>query len=226
MERAPVDWGTLEERLVEPAEPIAGPSPRSLASARPAAWVLLCGLVALTVIAAGALLMSAAPEGAASLPGPASPGSAASVAADPALLVVDIEGAVRRPGLYRLAAGSRVADAIAAAGGYAADVDAAAARAALNLADPLQDGLKVLVPTRGQATPPVVASAGGTSRIDLNRATQAELEALPGIGPATAAKIIASRQQRPFQRIDELRSRKLVGASVYEQVQDLVTIGG
>ena len=226
MERAPVDWAAMDERLTERVEPRTGPHPLGLVSVRPATWVLLCGLIALTVIAAGALLASAAPGGDLSLPGPEPSGSTTSVTAEPTQLVVDVEGAVRRPGLYRLAGGSRVADAIAAAGGYAADVDATGAPVALNLADPLQDGLKILVPARGQPTPPAASAAHGPSRIDLNHATQAELEALPGIGPATAAKIIASRQGKPFQKIDELRSRKLVGASVYAQIQSLVTIGG
>ena len=109
---------------------------------------------------------------------------------------------------------------------FAPDVDAAAAHTALNLADPLQDGLKVVVPARGQAGPPMASNQGRAPRVDLNRATQAELEALPGIGPSTAAKIIASRQERPFQKIDELRSRKLIGASLYEKIRDLLTIGG
>jgi competence protein ComEA len=142
----------------------------------------------------------------------------------PALVLVDVEGAVRRPGLVRLPSGSRVADAVAAAGGYSGAVDAAAASSELDLADVLQDGAKVLVPQRGPAGGAASAASPHAGKVDLNRATAEELDALPGIGPVTAAKIIASRQHQPFRRVDDLQTRKLVGAATFAKLQALVTV--
>ena len=68
--------------------------------------------------------------------------------------------------------------------------------------------------------------ASGGGRLDLNAATQAELEALPGIGPVTATRILEARGQAPFAAVDELRSRGLVGESVFGKLRDLVTVGG
>jgi competence protein ComEA len=145
-------------------------------------------------------------------------------------LVVDVGGAVSKPGLYRLPAGSRIADAIAAAGGFGPTIDAAAA-AALNLAAPLQDGTKVQVPQRGAGARGQTATTGATGSqppglVNLNTATQAELENLPGIGPVTAKKIIDSRAETPFRSLDDLTARKLVGSSTFEKIEQLVTVGG
>jgi competence protein ComEA len=138
-------------------------------------------------------------------------------------LIVDVEGAVLEPGVHSVPAGSRVADAIQAAGGYSTEVDIAAAAAALNLAEHLTDGQKIHVPARGDVAPipGAATSAPGGGPIDINHASQGELESLPGIGPVTAAKIIAAR---PFATIDELDSRDVVGPSVMEQIRDLITV--
>lgn len=154
-----------------------------------------------------------------------------------ALLAVDVGGAVGRPGVYRLPSGSRVADAIAAAGGYGPRVDVRAASDQLNLAAVVADGDRIRVPERGDgsAAVPDATSAVATSRtgpaatparpVDLNRATATELEALPGIGPVTAAKIIAARTTEPFAAVDDLRSRGLVGPATFAKIQALVTVG-
>lgn len=165
-------------------------------------------------------------------------------------VVVDVEGAVMVPGLQRLAPGARVGDAIAAAGGFSPQVDAAAAAAILNLAEPLSDGVKVHVPARGAAAAFTAESGGGVTGpgtgapgapaapdapvpstvapalIDLNSADSALLDTLPGIGPVTAAAIIAARDAAPFSSVEELSSRGVVGPATYEGIRALVTVGG
>lgn len=140
-------------------------------------------------------------------------------------LVVDVAGAVRSPGLYRLPAGARVGDAISAAGGFGPAVDAVTAASVLNLAAALSDGQKIVVPSRGSVTTQPSGASAGSALVDVNRASQAELEALPGIGPATAQKIIAARAERPFANAHELLERKLVGNATWEKIRDLVTAG-
>ena len=162
-------------------------------------------------------------------------GAAASGAVSPGELVVDVTGAVLRPGVYHLPAGSRVGDAIAAAGGYSPRVAAGAASKQLNLAAPLHDGEQVDVPSRddvgaGSTAGAVGAGGGGSggrpTLVDLNTASESELDALPGIGPVTAAKIIAARADAPFTSVDQLLERKLVGQKTFDQIKSLVTVGG
>ncbi len=161
---------------------------------------------------------------------------------DPALpaadLVVDVGGAVARPGVYRLPEGSRVADAIEAAGGYGATVDAALVDRQLNLAAAVSDGEKIRVPVRGDAatmggsgaTAGVAGGGGqgtaaGSGPVDLNHASAEALDTLPGVGPATVAKIMAAREKQPFATVDDLLARKVVGAATMEKVRALVTVG-
>lgn len=137
-------------------------------------------------------------------------------------ILVDVAGAVVRPGLHRLPAGDRVGDAIEAAGGFAPRADLDAASQVLNLAQPLEDGAKVLVPELRDDRL-ATAAAAPDGRVDLNHANQAELESLPGIGPVTAGKIIAARQEQRFGSVRELRSRGLVGESVFADIKDRVS---
>jgi competence protein ComEA len=123
-----------------------------------------------------------------------------------------------RPGLYHLSTGSRVADALAAAGGASDRAEVAA----VNLAAPLADGEQVLVPARGAA----VAAPGGSAGagpVDLNSATAEQLDALPGVGPSTAEKIIAYRQAHgPFRSLAELDAVPGIGAGRIAQLKGLV----
>jgi competence protein ComEA len=140
------------------------------------------------------------------------------------LLVIDVAGAVRRPGLYRLRSGSRIDDAIAAAGGATgkAQLDT------VNLAAPVADGEQVVVPGRGATASGAAASppAGGSSPsapLDLNSATLEQLEGLPGIGPVTAQKILDYRQQHgAFHSVDELQGVPGIGPAHMAQLKGLV----
>jgi competence protein ComEA len=147
-------------------------------------------------------------------------------------LVVDVQGAVVRPGVVHVPPGSRIADAIAAAGGYAPRVAADRVGRSLNLAALLKDGDQVIVPSRDDVAAgpsartdgPGATAAGGSGPVDLNHATAAELDELPGIGPVTAAKIIAARDEQAFSSVDDLRTRKILGQATFDKVKSLVVL--
>jgi competence protein ComEA len=150
-----------------------------------------------------------------------------SAAGSPAEMLVDVQGAVARPGLVRLASGSRVADAIAAAGGYTAQTDLLAAASSINLAAALTDGAQVFVPIQGAVAIPSAGPGGGGGSgglVNLNNASPEALEALPGIGPVTVQKIVAARQERPFATLEELVEREVMNRGQLDDIRDLVTI--
>lgn len=156
------------------------------------------------------------------------PDASASAAGGP--IVVDVEGGVRAPGVRELPTGSRVADAIAAAGGYADDADLAATAATINLAQPLTDGEQVIVPRIGDNAQPVgsIAAAaggagGGGGLVNVNTATPEELETLPGIGAVTVQKIVAARQERPFASLEEMVERGVIHNGQLEDIRELAT---
>jgi len=150
-------------------------------------------------------------------------------------LVIDVQGAVKRPGVVLLAPGARVADALAAAGGYSQQADLNAAAASLNLAALLTDGAQVYVPIIGAPTAGGGSGAGnggggggaggssGSSLVNVNTATPEELEALPGIGPVTVQKIVAARAEQPFATLDEMVEREVIDRGQLEDIRDLVT---
>jgi competence protein ComEA len=155
----------------------------------------------------------------------ASPTTAGSQAPARDGVVVDVQGAVRRPGVVRLPAGSRVADALQAAGGYSKKADLNAAAAALNLAAVLADGAQVYVPLLGAMVAGGAPSpAGGNGLVNLNTASAEELDALPGIGPVTVQKILAARTEQPFATLDEMVAREVIDRGQLEDIRELVTL--
>jgi competence protein ComEA len=206
-------------------------------AARQRTAVALLALAAL--LGAGAVWLRATPRPAGPLDGPGGPPGAAADAAQtlpravPAgqaageqaagRVAVHVAGRVRRPGLVRLAAGSRVQDAVRAAGGATAGANLDA----VNLARKLVDGEQIRVPARGEAVAPPAPQDGQAAPagpLDLNSATVEQLEALPGVGEVTAGRIVAYRSAHPFTSVDELLEVPGIGQRRFEQLKDLVTV--
>jgi competence protein ComEA len=144
-----------------------------------------------------------------------------------ALVVVYVSGAVARPDVYSLPEGSRVKQAIEAAGGFTVDAD----RGQVNLAASLADGGQIHVPRIGEAAPPTPAAAPTTPRaqasapVNINTASLTELDTLPGIGPALAQRIIDDRTANgPFQSPEDIKRVRGIGDALYEQIKDLITV--
>lgn len=148
---------------------------------------------------------------------------------------VDIEGAVMAPGVYEVEEGSRITAALAQAGGLSTAADREWLAKNMNLAAKVVDGGKIYIPSLAETSEgktPFDSSGGKqnlnnlsnllgvtTGKVNINTASQAELEALPGIGPVTAGKIISGR---PYQTVEELKSRKVVGNALFEKIKDLI----
>jgi competence protein ComEA len=181
------------------------------------ALVLAAGTIVVLVVGGKVLLRPAEPA----VPRPVRV-AAAPTQTQPAAIYVDIVGAVRRPGLYRLRDGSRVADAVRRAGGATPK----AQLELLNLAARISDGEQVVVPRRGTSGVVAGASAGAASPsgpVHLNSATLDQLDALPGIGPVTAQKIIDYRRGHgAFGSVDELDAVPGIGPARLAQLRELV----
>lgn len=143
------------------------------------------------------------------------------VGGNPALAIkVYVAGAVANPGVYTLQQGSRIADALAAAGGPTADADLLR----INLAQRVRDEDQIIVPRVGEALP--ASASGEAAKININTASAELLDTLPGIGAVRSRNIVESRERDgPFQRTEELVERKLIPQSVYEQIEDLISVG-
>jgi competence protein ComEA len=211
-------------------------------------------IAVLALAAAGTLWLNAQPRAADLPPSPASSagepglvlpraGAAATAAGQAAggAIAVDVVGRVRRPGLVHLPPGSRVLDAIEAAGGTAPGAELEA----VNLARKIVDGEQIRIPRHGEAlaAPPAAggpvsgAAPGGApgqpggagqpgAPLDLNTATAEQLDSLPGVGEVTANQIIAYRTAHPFTSIDDLRQVPGIGDRRFELLKDLVTVSG
>jgi competence protein ComEA len=239
MDGSAAPWRVLDESTgsgTAPAPAGHAPSPPQ-PTALP--WRTLAGLAIAGALAAGAFAMAAAGPGGtvvvdggqalASGPGASTGALASGLAGE--VVVVDVQGAILRPGVHRLARGSRVGDAIAAAGGYGPRVDAERAARELNLAAVLADGDRILVPSRDDvvavgpgASGGAAVEAPGDGLVDLNSASESELDELPGVGPVTAQKIIDARAEQPFTSVDDLLTREVLGQSAFDKLRELVTV--
>lgn len=150
------------------------------------------------------------------------PASLTTTTAAPGPVTVHVAGAVVRPGVHRLPAGSRVVDAVEASGGLAPDADPDR----INLAAELADGAQVYVPRVGEDPPTGVGvDADDAGPIDLNTADAALLQTLPGVGPATAAAIIEHRERHgPFASVDDLLDVRGIGEAKLAALRDLVRV--
>ena len=184
----------------------------SLGARRHAPWLIAA--TASVAVAVGTVLTR---------PAPARIAPPAREAAPAGVLLVHVAGEVRRPGLYELVEGARVADAVRAAGGplRRADIDA------LNLAAPIADGARIEVPARHQTVASAApdATEGAPETISINAADAAALEAIPGIGPVKAAAIVAHRDERgPFAAIEDLLEVTGIGPATLEQLRPYVSL--
>jgi competence protein ComEA len=158
----------------------------------------------------------------------ASPSGVPPASASPSLAVVDVAGKVRRPGLYRLPAGSRVDDAVKAAGGPVAGVDLSS----LNLAAKVVDGQQILVGSPGgigaapaAGAPDAAGGGGGSGPVNLNAATLDALESLPGVGPVLGQQILDWRTAHgSFTSVDQLNDVTGIGEVKFATLRPLVTV--
>jgi competence protein ComEA len=221
------DWGEeLACRAGVDAWPVA---------VRRVAVVVALALVALAVWRWGLAPGEEASGGGTPVPAPAGgvsrDATSGGTPAAPATITVHVVGAVRRPGVYVLPGGARATDAVAAAGGLLGNAE----QGAVNLARVVSDGEQLVVPVQGAAAPgrPDGAAVGPGGRagpasggpVDLNTATLEQLDALPGIGPATAQKIVADRTENgPFRSVDDLLRVAGIGPAKLDALKDLVTV--
>ncbi len=183
------------------------------------AWPISLGVL-IGLLAAGLLLLMSRPP----------LGEAIRLSPPPTALplVVDVNGAVTQPGLYVLPPGSRVQDAIQAAGGSLPEADLAG----LNLAAPLEDGAAIRLPAQGETQSPQPSRSGDVpipgvpgGLININTATQGELESLPGIGPALAQRVIDYRGANgPFPEIEAIQNVSGIGPGIFEKIKELITV--
>lgn len=178
-----------------------------------------------TLVVGGLLVWGRKPAAAIAPPATATAPAVSVGASPPATEVyVHVAGAVRKPGLYALPSGGRVADAIEVAGGATqrADLDL------LNLAAPLADGMKIEVPTRATAAATAAVPATPTTApaaVSLNSADVQELETIPGVGPVTASAIVAYRDETgPFTSVEQLMEVSGIGPATLESIRPYVTL--
>ncbi|MGA1811572.1 helix-hairpin-helix domain-containing protein [Frondihabitans sp. 4ASC-45] len=226
---------TTELRTSEPRPPDfrePGSAPRwriGVGAAVVAALVLFGVLVVVSALRSGGAALSDVPLTSGSTAATSRPTASASASAGPTVFV-HILGRVRKPGLYEVAGTARAVDVVAAAGGFQNDAD----QAALNLARTVTDGEQIVVPRVGESPPPLPpvgsdssasGTGTGTALVDLNTADEAALETLTGVGPATAAAIIAWRDEHGrFESVDDLLDVTGIGEKKLEKLRDGVVV--
>src|SRR3954447_2717958 len=185
-------------------------------------WLIIVGLAVLVV--SGFLLSRHHGSAAASDPAPAAaalPTVTPAVSSSGQEIVVDVGGGVRHPGLVTLPAGSRVADAIAAAGGPLRPADLAR----INLAARVSDGQLLLIGVPGASAEAGSGPAGSSGPVDLNSATVEQLDALPGVGPVLAQRIVDWRQAHGgFRTVEDLQQVPGIGARKFSDLKSLVMV--
>jgi competence protein ComEA len=228
----PSDWGGPLERLIDRVRDLRGDPRASIAALVVVA--LVAGFIWYRLGAGGGSSTSTTRPAATTSARGDTAGTNSTRAAGGAKrgerVTVHVAGAVTKPGVYELAPGTRVIDAVEAAGGGAPDSDLNR----LNLAAKVTDGQKVLVQRVGEAAAPAPGTPDGTAGsggadpsglVDLNTATQAQLEALPGIGPTLAQAIIAERERRGgFRSVNELRDVRGIGDKRFADLKNKVTV--
>ncbi|TEU02954.1 ComEA family DNA-binding protein [Candidatus Woesebacteria bacterium] len=146
-------------------------------------------------------------------------------------IVVEVAGAVEKPGVYKLTKGVRIEDALISAGGISADADRLWMERSLNRAAKLIDGQKIYIPRKDEQISGVstsnsggyqtISSSQGSGLVNVNAASQKELESLWGIGPVTAQNIV---EQRPYSSVEELLTKKILKSNVYERNKDKLSV--
>lgn len=145
-------------------------------------------------------------------------------ASQSAIIKIDVSGAVNKPGVYALHLNDRIQEALISAGGLSTQADGEYVAKNINLAGKLIDGTKIYIPSTGESVKTSFSSNSPNSpnaQINLNNASLSDLDQLSGVGPVTAQKII---DNRPYQSIEELVSKKAVGQSVFEKIKDKITV--
>lgn len=132
---------------------------------------------------------------------------------------VDVEGQIKHPGVYDFKEGDRADDAIKASGGFTDKVDRTWVGKNINLSDKLIDGQKIYIPAVGEVT--TSSSSLNSNKVNLNTASETELDKLPGVGPVTVGKIVNAR---PFGSVEDLKIKKVVNSSTFEKIKDLVSV--
>ncbi len=228
----------------ESPQPLPSPSTAPTRKANPLMTYLLGVLTSFLVIGGGQLLWPKATPPTVAIQAPPTPIPTATTlptplpppTVTPAPIIIFVSGAVQMPGLYQLPAAARVGDAIHLAGGLAANADGAR----VNQAEPVVDGAQLHIPTMDEtaALQPLVGLSGGASGgaalrsgetgnmipgglVEINTASLAQLDTLPGIGPSKAQAII---DQRPYASVDDLARVPGIGSSTIEQLRSLVTV--